>query len=312
MVITIRKARPQDAPLLAETEKIIAEEPGFLCSNPEELDPKIFRQTIEQLGTGEQGVYFVAEEQEKIAGHGYLLKLPLKNLSHVAQLTIALHPDWQGKGVGMLLMEALITWAEHDPTLEKIELNVRATNIRALKLYKKWGFRLEGFLTRHLKTKSGYIDDLVMGLHLRDTHPLPKLPEEIRTGVYAIVQGQDKILTITQVGGPYAGKYDLPGGKIEPGETVEEALRRELAEEVDMGFDTMHFIANLTAKAEVHRGLRGTPFYFHQIGLIYSVEGVHPLHQKPETLMDFAWIKKRDINLENASPFLFNVCQGKN
>lgn len=309
MVITIRKARPQDALFLAETERLIAKEPGFLCSTPEELDPEQFKLTIEKLQNEKQGVYLVAEEQEKIAGHGYLLKLPLKNLSHVAQLTIALHPTWQGKGVGMQLMEALINWAEKDPSVEKIELNVRATNERAIRLYKKWGFRLEGFLTQRLKVNARYIDDLVMGLHLRGEAPQPQLPDLIRTGAYAVARSQDTLLTVKQLSGPYAGKYDLPGGKIEIGESVEAALRRELAEEVDMGFAEMRFFANLTTTAKFHQGLRGSPSLFHQIGLIYLVAGLYPLKLNPETTMPFSWMKLSELNSQTASPFLVYVSE---
>lgn len=51
-------------------------------------------------------------------------------------------------------------------------------------------------------------------------------------GAYGLIIKDGKILLIKKFGGPYNGKLDLPGGTIEFGETPDEALRRELMEEV--------------------------------------------------------------------------------
>lgn len=51
-------------------------------------------------------------------------------------------------------------------------------------------------------------------------------------GAYALVIKNEKILLIKKSGGPYDGKLDLPGGTIEFCERPEDALKRELMEEV--------------------------------------------------------------------------------
>ena len=51
-------------------------------------------------------------------------------------------------------------------------------------------------------------------------------------GVYGLIIKENKILLIKKNGGPYDGKYDLPGGTIEFNESIEDALVRELKEEV--------------------------------------------------------------------------------
>ena len=43
-------------------------------------------------------------------------------------------------------------------------------------------------------------------------------------GAYGIIIHKNKILLVKKSRGPYKGKYDLPGGKIEFGESIEEAL----------------------------------------------------------------------------------------
>lgn len=48
------------------------------------------------------------------------------------------------------------------------------------------------------------------------------------------------LLTSRPHGKPYVGYWEFPGGKLERGETVEQALRRELDEELGIQISTAH------------------------------------------------------------------------
>lgn len=50
--------------------------------------------------------------------------------------------------------------------------------------------------------------------------------------VAALIQEGDRVLLDRRHEGPLAGHWEFPGGKVEPGETGKQALRRELIEEL--------------------------------------------------------------------------------
>jgi 8-oxo-dGTP diphosphatase len=54
---------------------------------------------------------------------------------------------------------------------------------------------------------------------------------DVAVGVLIAPDGRF-LLTSRPAGKVYAGHWEFPGGKVEPGESVEEALRRELQEEL--------------------------------------------------------------------------------
>ncbi len=61
--------------------------------------------------------------------------------------------------------------------------------------------------------------------------PVERTPVDVAVGVLIDPQGRF-LLTSRPEGKVYAGYWEFPGGKLEAGETVEEALRRELNEEL--------------------------------------------------------------------------------
>lgn len=63
------------------------------------------------------------------------------------------------------------------------------------------------------------------------TEGAPRPLTEVAVGILVDAQGR-YLLTSRPPGKVYAGYWEFPGGKLEAGESVEQALRRELQEEI--------------------------------------------------------------------------------
>jgi len=55
--------------------------------------------------------------------------------------------------------------------------------------------------------------------------------------VGAVIVGAGRVLCTQRGSGPLAGQWEFPGGKLEPGESPEAALAREILEELDCTVD---------------------------------------------------------------------------
>lgn len=66
-----------------------------------------------------------------------------------------------------------------------------------------------------------------------------RVPVDVAVGVL-IAKNADFLLTSRPQGKVFAGYWEFPGGKIEAGESVEEALRRELNEELGIEIGSVH------------------------------------------------------------------------
>ncbi|MCT6890871.1 MAG: NUDIX hydrolase [Lactobacillus sp.] len=53
-------------------------------------------------------------------------------------------------------------------------------------------------------------------------------------GCYGIIGDQQNLVVIKKEGGPYINRYDLPGGSLEDGEPLDQAVKREVNEETGL------------------------------------------------------------------------------
>jgi putative acetyltransferase len=81
---------------------------------------------------------------------------------HVGQIGMAVHDDWQGKGVGTALMQAAVDLADNWLNLTRLELEVYIDNTPAIRLYEKFGFTIEGTLVQYAFRDGQYVDTYMM------------------------------------------------------------------------------------------------------------------------------------------------------
>jgi len=117
----------------------------------------------ESCAAGSPHVQIVAECDGEVIGAAGLHPAgasPRKR--HTMALGINVDADWQGRGVGRLLMQSLCDYADNWLGLLRLELDVYADNTKAQALYRRFGFVEEGVHRCHALRDGVYVDTLSM------------------------------------------------------------------------------------------------------------------------------------------------------
>ena len=116
-------------------------------------------------------INLVACVDDEVVGQLGLITFPnAPRRRHVGQLLMAVRDDWQGKGVGTALMAAAVELADKWMNIMRLELEVFVDNEPAVRLYKKFGFNVEGTSPSFAYRDGGFVDVYVMG-RLRQEPP---------------------------------------------------------------------------------------------------------------------------------------------
>lgn len=164
--VVVRSAAKRDAAALIDlTKGVIGEEIYQLTSHAEfEMTIEAEEKWIESHLTNSNHLILVAEMSTKVVGILDFCNGHRQRIAHTGEFGMSIEKTARDQGIGSLLLQVLIDWAGQSSAIEKLGLNVHANNERAIALYKKMGFEVEGIRKRDLKYGEGqYVDTVVMG-----------------------------------------------------------------------------------------------------------------------------------------------------
>jgi L-phenylalanine/L-methionine N-acetyltransferase len=87
--------------------------------------------------------------------------------SHAGDIGVCVHDDFHGRRIGSALVAALVDTADNWLNLRRLELTVYVDNEPAIRLYKRFGFEVEGTRRGDVFRDGAYVDSYAMA-RLRD------------------------------------------------------------------------------------------------------------------------------------------------
>ena len=164
--LLIREAEAEDAAELVsflnrvsvETDFTSLDGDGILLTSEEMA---IF---LNKQASWDNQITLLAFLNDKIAGIVNITADQRKRVRHIGDLFIVIGKKYWNNGLGSLLLEEVVEWAQASGILRRLQLTVQTRNLAAVHLYQKHGFAIEGRQERGAYIEEGeFIDVYLMG-----------------------------------------------------------------------------------------------------------------------------------------------------
>lgn len=122
-----------------------------------------FEELISRDTESKRNLFLVAVVHNEIVGFSRCEGNELKRFAHKVEFGVCIAQERWGYGIGKELLQQSILWAD-SAGMKKMTLNVLETNKKAIDLYTKFGFEIEGVLKNDKLLSDGkFYDTVVMG-----------------------------------------------------------------------------------------------------------------------------------------------------
>jgi ribosomal protein S18 acetylase RimI-like enzyme len=144
----------------------IDKESEHLLAKKDERKENAVHVILKLLVSQRRMVTFLAFDGAFDIGYVSLVFPKFAKLRGNAYLTIAVREKYRGKGVGSMLMEKAESYAK-EKGVRRMELEVFGKNEKAIELYKKRNYEIEGVKKGAVETSDGFDDIVIMAKKLQ-------------------------------------------------------------------------------------------------------------------------------------------------
>lgn len=134
---------------------------------------------------------------------------------------------------------------------------------------------------------------------------------EIKTYCGVFVKYNDKVLLCKRNNqGSYPGMWSIPGGKMEPNETSQQAAKREFFEEtaIDISDSDLNFIGLIPRHTRDGKKVKGM-MYVYQLDTDTQIEPNFEIAIDGEEHTDFGYFDSSEITPENTGQYLYKLIE---
>ncbi len=167
--ITIRSAVISDAEKLLATIKEYINDSEYIPKKTSEITITVAqeRDWISSFIEKQNSLLLIAEYDQEIIGNLDITGSSRIMMQHTGVIGMGMQAAWRNSGLGTELMKAAIAWAEKNPILELLWLQVYTANVLGLSLYRKMHFTENGIIQNYFKHNGKYYDNLTMSLAVK-------------------------------------------------------------------------------------------------------------------------------------------------
>lgn len=167
-ILQISEASVEDVRGILDFVPAISEETNFLSFGPGEfeLTEPEEREFIRKSLAADNQLFLVGSIDDEVVAILTFSAGRRPRIRHAGEFGISVRKQFWGLGIGTLMLDVLIDWARDTRIVKKINLRVRTDNHRAILLYERKGFVIEGTIRNEIFLDGKYYDHHWMGLNL--------------------------------------------------------------------------------------------------------------------------------------------------